>query len=77
VAVKIAEVTVPKVHARTHLTEVKVASSLTHPNVVCGPHLVALCNWRINCVQHTHVCTAPVRILYTSPYLTLECCMTF
>ncbi|KAK9916138.1 hypothetical protein WJX75_009083 [Coccomyxa subellipsoidea] len=34
VAVKIAEVTVPKVHARTHLTEVKVASSLTHPNVV-------------------------------------------
>lgn len=41
-AVKIAEVTVPKVHARTHLTEVKVASSLTHPNVVCGPHLVAL-----------------------------------
>ena len=33
-AVKIAEVTVPKVHAKTHLTEVKVASSLTHPNVV-------------------------------------------
>ena len=45
-AVKIAEVTVPKVHARTHLTEVKVASSLTHPNVVCGPPLVAPCNWQ-------------------------------
>ncbi|BDA44037.1 probable mitogen-activated protein kinase kinase kinase 12 at C-terminar half [Coccomyxa sp. Obi] len=34
VAVKIAEVTVPRARARTHLTEVKVASSLTHPNVV-------------------------------------------
>lgn len=33
-ATKIAEVTVPRARARTHLTEVKVASSLTHPNVV-------------------------------------------
>ena len=40
VAVKIAEVTVPKVHAKTHLTEVKVASSLIHPNVVGIPSLL-------------------------------------
>lgn len=39
VAIKIAEVTVPRARARTHLTEVKVASSLTHPNVVRPQHI--------------------------------------
>lgn len=34
VAVKTAEVTVPRVRAKSHLTEVKIATTLKHPHLV-------------------------------------------
>ena len=34
VAVKIAEVSVPRARAKAHLTEVQIAGTLRHPNVV-------------------------------------------